>query len=699
MTNLVVDIPTHNIHTVALDPYHEIHVLYKLMMEMLVMAEMQKVYEEQTGCVISDRCNILLTKKNLEQFSQGVYEQFLSYPDTQFPVKSVQNWLIQSFRDLNDARKTIARLSCKVVEPVITSADQLETFLAQQFAGLVSEDVKIGLPDESINYQGDYDRMKLALDQTYDALPILVVMEKFSSAEFPTIDQIVLYFGAHHLVSLNQARFWDQFGLVESLQEYISESPEPLVESRDHVISSSDVYDGLYAILLKCLSPLFKDKYGLEKRDISVFNLVTVLRGLRSHPESHVTSSRKLFSESHCFSPGSDNRLFFKWAQEVGLYQQDFASTQQEKFSICKRRRDPEEEEVVEGKRPSLDVCDEDLFEGKRLSVQTQMDEDLFGEDLFANKNLSPVDDLFADKRKSPVDDLFADKNLSPDTDLFADKFLNNDLFSNKSQSPGPESSPPWTLVESRRPNHPIDQLVAAKRSIANLIASNPEWCPLCTSLGHSSYCMDDFSHPFDSCPLNHMLEIRDCDSMTAGGHLTNHLLYKLRALEQNSYLPVYTDGSQTIKGNGLNQDSGVGVWFGDHDQDNEALPCHAKTPLETELMAIILALKRLQRRPPRNYEIFCDSVRACNLANGYGVPSPKDSRYKEIERLVKEAVRLKMVLLPQKVRMTFVKGHAGIRGNTRADNLANEGREKMKYRRLEREEFFWPFENETKNY
>ena len=137
-------------------------------------------------------------------------------------------------------------------------------------------------------------------------------------------------------MSLNKAQFWNQFETVEKILEYISESPEPLAESPepltespDHVITSSQVHDCFYDTLLQCLSPLFRDKYGLEKRDFPLFDLVTVLRGLRAH-DCHVTSSRKLFSESHCFSPGSsDNRLFFKWSQEVGLYSQDFAKSQQ----------------------------------------------------------------------------------------------------------------------------------------------------------------------------------------------------------------------------------------------------------------------------------------------------------------------------------------------------------------------------------
>ncbi|AOW00736.1 hypothetical protein B0I72DRAFT_38659 [Yarrowia lipolytica] len=651
------DPPETNIHAVLPEPGYRIHTLYKLMAEMLVMAEMQNVYKETTGRTVSDRCHILLTRRNLGPFTQGIYERFLTFPDTQSPVKPVQNWLIQSFRDLNDARKTLLRLSCEAVEPVITSVDEMKSFIKFQFAGAVSEYILIGLPEENINYPADYDLLRRSLDRIYKTLPILNVMAKF---RLSIVDRIVLYFGAQNLQSLNQAQFWDQFETVEKLLEFIDESPEPLAQPRDHP-GASDVHRCLLTTLIKCLTPRFKKKYNLEKRSLDVFELMNILRGLYIH-EAHTKSSRKVIKPTQSVATNLSDLGVGRHGvkQQVSTAKRRRSLEDEEKEEEKKKKKKEEEEEeqkkkikeedYLEENRPSLDEVyhNEDMLEGKKPSVQSS-------------------------SRKSEDSDgsmAFFDKGKVP------------------------ERAPKQSLEQTGSSNTTIEQIKNAKQAVTDIIKNNPHWCPLCVSIGHNRD-MKLYTHAFEDCPLNEMLAITKTESANPTECLTGRLLQKLREfrrLEANSYRPVYTNGVQSIKEGSNHYNSGIGVWFDDQDPGNEGMPCHAESPLETKLMAIVMALRKLQHRPRLNYEIFNDSVTACDLANGYGLPSHFDSPPREVQRLVDEAMFLKDRLLPKKIRITYANRHSPAKGSHIADDLAHEARLKMKTRILRHKQFFWPW-------
>lgn len=110
-----------------------------------------------------------------------------------------------------------------------------------------------------------------------------------------------------------------------------------------------------------------------------------------------------------------------------------------------------------------------------------------------------------------------------------------------------------------------------------------------------------------------------------------------------------------------------VGVCFGKGDPDNTSRPGEARNVLETELAAIVLALRVIQTRQGGFYcEIVCDSVAAGNLIHNYMRPKTDST---------KDLVIVAQSLLDGahgKVKLSYVKGHSDSEGNGMAHKLAN---------------------------
>ncbi|KAG7099877.1 hypothetical protein E1B28_001679 [Marasmius oreades] len=144
----------------------------------------------------------------------------------------------------------------------------------------------------------------------------------------------------------------------------------------------------------------------------------------------------------------------------------------------------------------------------------------------------------------------------------------------------------------------------------------------------------------------------------------------------------VYSDGA--CKGNGKDGSvAGVGVWWGHGDPRNIAERCPGEqTNNRAELIAIarvlettpINAKRRLVIKTDSNYSIQCfdswlHNWRNNNWKKSGGDPVKNAPLIRYIATLLEGRISL-----GQKVRLVYVKGHAGIEGNEGADYLANLG-------------------------
>jgi ribonuclease HI len=137
--------------------------------------------------------------------------------------------------------------------------------------------------------------------------------------------------------------------------------------------------------------------------------------------------------------------------------------------------------------------------------------------------------------------------------------------------------------------------------------------------------------------------------------------------------IDIYADG-------GCNPNPGVGGWGIVTYQNGKEAWTECGGDMDTtnnrmEMQAIIEALKMAAGQP---CNIFSDSQLCVSTltswAKSWERKGWKKSAGGEIKNLdlVKEAYAL---YLQSKARIIWVKGHSGVKGNERADRLANEGR------------------------
>eukprot|EP00923_Selenidium_pygospionis_P038530 GHVN01067155.1.p1 GENE.GHVN01067155.1~~GHVN01067155.1.p1 ORF type:complete len:444 (-),score=66.73 GHVN01067155.1:506-1837(-) len=162
------------------------------------------------------------------------------------------------------------------------------------------------------------------------------------------------------------------------------------------------------------------------------------------------------------------------------------------------------------------------------------------------------------------------------------------------------------------------------------------------------------------------------------------------RGGEENKVVRVYTDGCAL--GNGAeNARAGYGVWFGDHDSRNESgpLPFERQTNQRAELFAlhraivIFRSLTSSEDNPSAmlictdsDYSIKCLTLwRHPWQKNGWKSTSGKPVMNLDLIRPLIDDFddRIKRYG-PQSIRLQHVKGHAGIYGNEKADQLAKKG-------------------------
>ncbi|CCD70468.1 Ribonuclease H1 [Caenorhabditis elegans] len=139
----------------------------------------------------------------------------------------------------------------------------------------------------------------------------------------------------------------------------------------------------------------------------------------------------------------------------------------------------------------------------------------------------------------------------------------------------------------------------------------------------------------------------------------------------------VYTDGACSSNGT-KNAKAGWGVYWGDDSEDNEFGPVYgAPTNNRGELIAVQKAIeKAIEKRLPK-VVIKTDSnllVQSMNIwIHGWKRKGWKTSTGSEV---LNQDVLMKIDNLRQKLKVKFlhVRGHAGIDGNEKADELARKG-------------------------
>jgi len=150
---------------------------------------------------------------------------------------------------------------------------------------------------------------------------------------------------------------------------------------------------------------------------------------------------------------------------------------------------------------------------------------------------------------------------------------------------------------------------------------------------------------------------------------------------DESGWLIVYSDGA--CKGNGkVGSVAGVGVWWGQSDERNLAERCPGvQTNNRAELIAIVRALETaphdkcpLLIKTDSQYSINCFQTWlpgwiARKWKNSKGEPVKNRQLIQYLSALLDQRA-----LEGQKVRLQYVRGHAGEEGNEGADFLANVG-------------------------
>ncbi|KAH3680155.1 hypothetical protein WICPIJ_008368 [Wickerhamomyces pijperi] len=182
--------------------------------------------------------------------------------------------------------------------------------------------------------------------------------------------------------------------------------------------------------------------------------------------------------------------------------------------------------------------------------------------------------------------------------------------------------------------------------------------------------------------------------------HNFNHQMTELKTQQYAHTHVIYTDGSLL---NG--KYGGMGIFFGENDHRNEAVPFpNCRSSYAAEVKAILIALRIIKSEIKQfeagtlkylaKYIISSDNQAAVSVLRDYGSTWTED----EIKTRDEGVMVFEMIKLYNEVvkyyeertalfnghvfEIKWIKGHAGLHGNEHADILAGEGSEKC--RRME---------------
>ena len=154
--------------------------------------------------------------------------------------------------------------------------------------------------------------------------------------------------------------------------------------------------------------------------------------------------------------------------------------------------------------------------------------------------------------------------------------------------------------------------------------------------------------------------------------------------IDENGFAHVYTDGACSQNGR-AGAKAGYGIWWADDHEFNRGEPVTKPTNNAAEIQAIIETVKIARSRQMDKILIHTDSQFVINCVqswmpkwkkNGWKTSNQEPVKNKiELEVLDKELSGAKA----QKIAVKFqhVRGHQGIYGNEKADELARQGAEK----------------------
>lgn len=182
--------------------------------------------------------------------------------------------------------------------------------------------------------------------------------------------------------------------------------------------------------------------------------------------------------------------------------------------------------------------------------------------------------------------------------------------------------------------------------------------------------------------------------------YLAKNFNHNMQELKNQQTLPthvIYTDGS-LLQG----KYGGMGIFFGESDDRNEAVPFpNCRSSYSAEVKAILIALKIIKAEITKfeqadlkylsKYLISSDNQAAVSVLRDYGSTWTEDEvKTRDEGEMVFEMIKLynetkdyyleRSVLFNDHVfEIKWIKGHAGLHGNEHADILAGEGSEKCR--------------------